>query len=599
MRIIARDINMVAMNEIDVYTSFIWTDRYSTNGDFELRVPCTENNYNLFNNTFYITIDESDRVMVVESRNIKTEVDKSDEYIIKGRSAETLLDRRIIMGSMTFGTSPYDEQMNDTASQSYAVGDYITWYGAIFRVIKVIQSGDTFIVYDSGKGNLPIANLVHADDEEGMLTEPIENIVSTLLNTTVINPTDPMRRFTNPTWRYQWSNDQRIKEIKMAASFANTNLYDALSSLLVGAGLGCKVVYNEDTHTLDFSLLIGTDHSVSQSENLVVNFKNVLDNLVSTDRVTDDSGYKTCAFVVGAIDDKKTRTTYVADEFGRVSEVEYPNPNYCTTWCQQVSLSGTGMSYQRREVIVDASDIDRYQTLNTSGGMSGTDVAVSESDYRAMLKTRGRNELMGMYSTFNMDAEILPNIFYKYLVDYGLGDTISIQDRFGNTVNAEITELIYSVDSSGYKAYPTLETLGSVDGMDELVSIFVNNPIYVDNEGCCIIPDIREPLQNLREKTYIAYYVKDIIDYLLDDHLISVVSVGSVDSYRIVVPEVNDMDRVIFGADIGEIYNNASAYSSLSTRAIQFVQFFMAHQFVPNFEDIIIPSFDELASSIQ
>lgn len=598
MRIIARDPSMVALNEIDMYTSFIWTDRYSKNGDFELRVPCTDFNKELFDEARYLTMDKSDRVMVIEKRQIKTEVNKADEYIIKGRSADTLLDRRVIMGSMTFGIAPYDEQTNENASQSYTTEDYMVWYGSLCKVIKSISSGDKIILYEPQKGNLYAANIRKAEaDEEAALTQPIEEIVYALLNANILNPSDPTRKFSNPSWRYVKSEDPKVQEIKMAASFANTNLYDAMSSLLVGAGLSCKVVYNEDTETFDFSLFKGVDHSIAQSENMVVNFKTSLDNLVSTDFLTDEENYKTCGYVVGAIDEKKTLTISVADEYGRISDVEYPNPNYCTTWCQQVSLNGTGMSYARREVIIDAADIDRYQTVTSHSGMSSTDVAVTETDYRAMLRTRGKNKLMEMYSTYDLDAEILPDMFYKYMVDYTLGDKISIEDRFGNTINASITELIFSQDVNGYKAYPTIETIGAVDGMDQLVNIFINNPIYVNIDHKLIIPDIREELEDLRSKTYIAYYVANIIDYFLDDHLIYTTMMGT--SYKIVAPPFDDMDKVVLGDSVTAIYENPSAHGDISTKAIQFVKFMMDNQVRINGDDIVIPPLDGLASYIQ
>lgn len=598
MRVIARNVDMVPINEIDTYTSIIWTDRYSKEGDFELRVPCTDFNYKVFNESRYLTIDKSDRVMVLESRNIKTEVDKSDEYIIKGRSAETLLDRRVIMGSMTFGIAPHDEETNANASQNYAVDDFMIWYGALCKVIKSINAGDELILYEERKGNLYKANIrPTTSTEEASLTQPIEDIVAALLNANVINPTDPTRRFTRPAWRYVYSNDPKVKEIKMAASFANTNLYDAISSLLVGAGMGCKVVYNEDTETMDFSIFIGTDHSVAQSENMVVNFKSSLDNLVSTDFLTDESKYKTCAYVVGAIDEKKTLTVSVADEYGRVQSVDVPNPNYCTTWCQQVSLSGTGMSYQRREVIVDAADIDRYQTVSAYNGVTATDVPVSETDYRAMLRTKGRSALMGMYSTYDLDAEILPDMFYKYMVDYTLGDTISIEDRFGNTINASITELIFSQDINGYKAYPTIETIGLVDGMDQLVNIFINNPIYINVDRCLVVPDIEQDLRDLREKTYIAYYIADIIDYLLDGHLIHLDADGG--DYQVIVPSLDDMDEVVLGGSIAAIYSNPGYYPNVNTRAMQFVKFMMDYQIMVNAVQVVVKPLDDMASYVQ
>lgn len=598
MRIIARDSNMVALNEIDMYTSSIWTDRYSKAGDFELRVPCTENNKKLFDETKYLTIDKSDRVMVLEKRQIKTQVDKADEYIIKGRSAETLLDRRVIMGSMTFGIAPHDEQTNSNASQNYAINDYMVWYGSLCKVIKSISSGDQLILFDSAKGNLYAANIRKAEaNEEAALTMPIEDIVFTLLNANIINPTDPTRKFTNPSWRYIKSDDPKVQETKMSASFANTNLYDAMSSLLVGSGLSCKVIYNDETNTFDFSLFKGVDHSIAQSENMVVNFKTSLDNLVNTDFLTDEEGYKTCGYVVGAIDEKKTLTLSVADEYGRIEDVEIPNPNYCTTWCQQVSLNGTGMSYERREVIIDAADIDRYQTITSHSGVSSTDVAVTETDYRAMLRTRGRTKLMEMYSTYDLDAEILPDMFYKYMVDYNLGDKISIEDRFGNTINASITELIFSQDINGYKAYPTIETIGAVDGMDQLVNIFINNPIHVNIDHKLIVPDIRSDLEDLRSKTYIAYYVANIIDYFLDGHLIHAEMIGT--DYKIVSPSFNDMDTVVLGGSVAAIYENPSAYKEVSTKAIQFVKFMMDNQIRINGDDVVIPPLDGLASYIQ
>lgn len=598
MRIIARNINMAPIAEIDMFTSMIWTDRYSMNGDFELRVPCTTTYKDIFDIAKYITIDKSDRVMVIEKRQVKTQVDHSDEYIITGRSADTLLDRRVIMGTMTFGIAPHDEETNSSSSQNYAVGDYLIWYGALCQAIKPIMSGDSFVLYNAEIENVYKANLRAADpDEEASLTEPIEDIVAAMLNANVINPTDPTRRFVAPEWRYVYSNDIRVQEIKMAASFANTNLYDAMSSLLVGAGLGCKVVYNENLETFDFHIFIGTDHSVSQSENMVVCFKNVLDNLVSTDFITDDGGYKTCAYVVGEIDDKKTRTISVADEFGRVQQLEYNNPNYCTTWAQQVSLNGTGLSYQRREVVIDASDISRYQTVNSSNGYSNSDVPVSEVDYRSMLKTRGKSELMGMYSTYDLAAEILPDMFYKYMVDYTLGDKISIEDRFGNIINANVTELIFSQDASGYKAYPTIETIGMVDGMDQLISIFVNKPIYVNTNKKIVFPDYREDLTDLRSKTFIAYYVADIIDYLLDGRLPYAAS-GETAS-KIIIPELNDMDYKVLGGSIAAIYSNPSLFPSVNTRAMQFVKFMMDHQIHPNGETIVIPPFDDLPSYVQ
>ena len=185
----------------------------------------------------------------------------------------------------------------------------------------------------------------------------------------------------------------------------------------------------------------------------------------------------------------------------------------------------------------------------------------------------------------------------KNQIFYTLGDKISIEDRFGNTINASITELIFSQDVNGYKAYPTIETIGAVDGMDQLVNIFINNPIYVNIDHKLIIPDIREELEDLRSKTYIAYYVANIIDYFLNDHLIYTTMMGT--SYKIVAPPFDDMDKVVLGDSVTAIYANPSAHGNVSTKAIQFVKFMMDNQVKINGDDIVIPPLDGLASYIQ
>lgn len=599
MRIIARDVNMTPIAEIDMYTSFIWTDRYEKYGDFQLKVPCTDHNYEVFTQARYITIDKSDRVMLIEKRQINTKVDRADEYTISGRSAEVLLSRRVIMGSMTFGANPHDEETNEKSSQEYYKGRYLIWYGALFKTLKYVPAGTLWVQYVQSKGNLDKANIVQVTDEKetGATMESVENIIAAMLNSTIINPTDPARRFVKPYWRFVFSTDPKVTEIKMTAQFNNTNLYDAVSSLLVGAGLGCKVIYNEDKGCFDFSVFQGKDHSISQSDNPVVNFRSVLDNLVSTEFITDEMDYKTCAFVVGAMDNKKTRTISIANESGQVEQYEYDNPYYRTTWCQQVSLNGTGTSYFRRECIVDASDIDRYQTVSSGNGTSNSDVPITEYDYRNLLKTRGKTELMDKYSTYDMDAEVLPDIFYKYGKDYSIGDTISIESRFGQVINASVTEMIYSVDSSGEKAYPTIQTIGGVDGMDQLIAIFVRNPIYIDSNNCMIVPDIREQLTDLRNQTYVQYYVVKIIDYFLEGHLIS--ASGPDNSKDIVIPDINDMDVVCLGTFISTYYDDPGRFPDVNTKALQFVQFFMNNPIKISLEKTTIPPLDELPSAVQ
>lgn len=81
---------------IDTFNSFIWTDRYYGFGDFELVLPPNTNKWEALETTRYLKLKESIHTMMLESINIRSEIEDSDQLIIGGRSLESMLNRRII-----------------------------------------------------------------------------------------------------------------------------------------------------------------------------------------------------------------------------------------------------------------------------------------------------------------------------------------------------------------------------------------------------------------------------------------------------------------------------------------------------------------------
>lgn len=80
---------------IDIYISFIWTDRYYECGDFELKLPLLYMPKKMAVG-LYITYDRSDRAMVIESMQMDRTSDDENIVTVSGRSLEILLDRRVI-----------------------------------------------------------------------------------------------------------------------------------------------------------------------------------------------------------------------------------------------------------------------------------------------------------------------------------------------------------------------------------------------------------------------------------------------------------------------------------------------------------------------
>lgn len=86
---------------IDSFESFIWTDRYSSHGDFEIYLPIDADNISSLLEDYYVTIRDSDHMMIIEDIQITSDVDNGPQLYVSGRSLESILSRRIIW-SQTF-----------------------------------------------------------------------------------------------------------------------------------------------------------------------------------------------------------------------------------------------------------------------------------------------------------------------------------------------------------------------------------------------------------------------------------------------------------------------------------------------------------------
>ena len=81
---------------IDDYSSFIWSSRYYTTGDFQLIVDVTPDYMNLFQEQYYIVRDDDENVGIIENLFVERTEDGNDRLIVKGRFLDSIIARRII-----------------------------------------------------------------------------------------------------------------------------------------------------------------------------------------------------------------------------------------------------------------------------------------------------------------------------------------------------------------------------------------------------------------------------------------------------------------------------------------------------------------------
>lgn len=416
--IIVLDKNLDAKLTIDHYKSFIWAERYDVNGDFEIYIPIDgspvtndllqmdENNKSVWMNS-YASIKESKNLMFLEQFRITIDEESEAILVITGRSLETILMRRIVWG------------------------------------LKVIN------------GNL-------------------QNAVKNLLEECIINPTNPDRRIEN--FVFIESTDPSITSLTLKAQYTGDNLYDVISGICKDKKIGFKIELN-DQNQFEFSLYSGVDRSYDQDENSYVVFSKKSENLLSSEYLESDAFMKNVTLIGGE---------------GEGTDRKY------------VDL-GSGEGLERREIFTDARDIssktgdfilltskpsdwntdwmDYYINTGTeddpnyepvSGDSaptwaSGTyykydnEVVLSDEEYNDLLLQRGRKTIDENKSIQAFNGSIDPFTMYIFGEDFFIGDIVEIEDGYGHHSKTRVTEIVRSIDETGFSTYPTFSLIEEDD----------------------------------------------------------------------------------------------------------------------------------------
>lgn len=86
---------------IDVYNSFIWNEYYIGYGDFQLKMPMDASTLDYIKEGWYVSIEQSNKLMIIEKIGIEIDVQIGRYAVIEGRSLESLLLRRVIRNDTT------------------------------------------------------------------------------------------------------------------------------------------------------------------------------------------------------------------------------------------------------------------------------------------------------------------------------------------------------------------------------------------------------------------------------------------------------------------------------------------------------------------
>lgn len=230
---------------VDRFESLIWTERFKAFGDFELILNSTLENRTRFSVGSRLAINESYRVMTVETVEDATDSEGRQHLTLRGPSLEEILDDRIARGSMASLT---------VEPKWILTGLPVDIAKKIFHdicVLGTLNPGD--VIPSVIEGTIFPTDTIAAPS--GSITYEIE-----------------------PKTVYL-----AIKEL--------CDLYD----------IGFRLVRNFDTSQLYFDVYMGSDRTTQQSTLPSVVFSPHLDNLQNTKELTTTAMYKNVAYVFSPV----------------------------------------------------------------------------------------------------------------------------------------------------------------------------------------------------------------------------------------------------------------------------------------------------------
>jgi hypothetical protein len=230
---------------IETFESFIWTERFSAYGDFELHMYSTLENRSLLSAGTKIAHSETYRVMTVQTVENTTDDQGKAMLKITGTSLEKILDNRVARGTL---------------------GDLTT-------TPKWSLTGLPKAIAQQMFHDICVTGILDAGD------------IIPGINESSIFPVDTIAA----------PSDSVTYEPEL------TTLYLAMKNLCDIYSMGFRLVRDGDTSQLYFDIYMGSDRTTGQTTLPAVVFSPGLDNLKNTTEITTTALYKNVAYVFSPV----------------------------------------------------------------------------------------------------------------------------------------------------------------------------------------------------------------------------------------------------------------------------------------------------------
>lgn len=398
---------------IDTYESFIWTDRFNTFGDFELYTGVTEKILNICKQDHYLIIPNSPHMMIIEDIGITTDPENGNHITIKGRSLESILDRRIIWDTLVV-SSGKDHTL--ATAIEILVKSCFGCNGNNTGEVVLNNNKKTKITVRKDR---TVTNFYYLKPQKLDIVTPTmnqtqytgENLYDIIYDILESNPNIGYRILPLYSMRKYYTDDY----IKF-----NIGLTDK------------QFAENLNDYSFIFELYSGFDRSYEQDELPYVVFSPYFDNILNTDYYDSISTEKNVTLVSGEDQGSEATETSLKVDTKRIIVGGYDK--------NKLKIP----PLKRRELFTDARDLQSEEY----GGKDS-------DDYEEALKVRGLENLNENSRTVTYDGQVETTHTFTYGKDFIMGDIIQIKNEYDIEGRARVVEYIISDNESETTFYPT------------------------------------------------------------------------------------------------------------------------------------------------
>lgn len=422
------DDNLDVVGLVDAYKSLIWSSRYNKLGDCELYLKADAEALSLLQKGYYLMRPDDDMVCQIRKIELDTDAENGNYLVVTGYDSKIYLDQRLIWDTVSIN--------GEVSSAVYTMVDK-----------ALINASDS------------ARNLYKRDSTKLFTLGPIPLVMDDVSTEQVSykNLGEKVREYCE---RYGWGYKVIYDQGKLAFL------------LYMGTDRTGQVIFSEDFENLSATkfvedatnlgnvALVAGEGEGSARERGVSGYAEGVERFevyVDAKDISKTISYAdlVAAFPSGSIQSSGGAYTYRYTSYNVLIlddaqlswlETEFPNGSIVTVM---------GVRYYR----IPNCDI---ADLPSSSPSDSDNVVLRDVVYNSYLLNRGYEKLAEYGAVTSFDGSVEPNTTFVFKKDYFLGDLVTVQNEYGITVNARITEVVEVNDDNGYRVEPKFEYIVEV-----------------------------------------------------------------------------------------------------------------------------------------